>query len=339
MKTTVVSGVQAKVASGPQSTPTGDQPIPRATHNGVLPVGDIPCAVLEASAGELPVRVLSERGVAKVFGKTGRSSPSWFRGMQGRSGPTLPLFISARNLVPYLTSTLLLQLQNPIIYQGKNGARTYGIEASLLGDICKVWIEAGRHGALHKNQLHIAHEAEILRDALVGVAIDSLVDDATGYVVERDREELYRILEKYIARELLPWTRLFPDDFYRELFRLRGWEYSPPSPKRPKIVGKLTNQLIYDKLPRGVLDELRQKNPIINPGYRRHKHFQFLTEDVGHPHLGKQIASVTTLMRASNSWSTFRRLFDRAFAPEHFEQLALFEEDSAEEATEDFGSA
>ncbi len=111
----------------------------------------------------------------------------------------------------------------------------------------------------------------------------------------------------------LKWAKRFPDEFYKQLFRLRGWQYSPFSVKRPVFVGKLTNYLIYEQLPDGVLEELRHKNPKDEKGRRKHRHHQFLTEDIDNPHLEKHLASVTTLMRASTHWRSFERLFIRAF--------------------------
>jgi hypothetical protein len=152
--------------------------------------------------------------------------------------------------------------------------------------------------------------------ALSRVGVIALVDEATGYQAVRDREELHRILAAYIHDELLPWTKRFPDEFYRELFRLRGWPYNPPSLKRPQLVGKLTNELVYNELPEGVLDDLRKKNPVVaRDGRRRYKHHQFLTVDVGNPHLEKQVTAVMTLMRVSPTWSRFKKLFARAFPP------------------------
>jgi hypothetical protein len=110
-----------------------------------------------------------------------------------------------------------------------------------------------------------------------------------------------------------------------QLFRLRGWPYSPLSVKRPQYVGKLTNQLVYEQLPEGVLDDLKRKNPKDEKGRRKHKFFQFLTEDIGNPHLERHIASVTTLMRAAPNWKIFDRLFARAFSKEPI-QGDMFEE-------------
>lgn len=109
------------------------------------------------------------------------------------------------------------------------------------------------------DQVPLADMAEILYDGLADLGIIALFDEATGFQEVRDRNELYRILETYIAKELLPWTKRFPDEFYRELFRLRGWAYSPMTVKRPKLVGYLTNQLIYQQLPTGVLEALSRR--------------------------------------------------------------------------------
>jgi hypothetical protein len=75
----------------------------------------------------------------------------------------------------------------------------------------------------------------------------------------------------------------------------------------------LVNQLTYDKLPPGVLRELKRKNPPNESGYRRWRHHQFLTAQTGEPHLDKQIVEVTTLMRVSDDKESFEGLFNKAF--------------------------
>ena len=58
-----------------------------------------------------------------------------------------------------------------------------------------------------------------------------------------------------------------------------------------QLVGKITNDLVYNKLPHGVLDELNKINPKDGKGNRSHKHHQFLSENIGYreliEHLGK----------------------------------------------------
>lgn len=75
-------------------------------------------------------------------------------------------------------------------------------------------------------------------------------------------------------------------------------------------------KLIYDQLPPGVLEDIQRKNPVDPVTKRRkRKHYDWLTEDVGNPHVDKQIAAVTTLLRATpnGQWKFFELLFNQAF--------------------------
>ena len=296
--------------------------LPKATHQGTLKIGDIkiPCAVLEDGT-----RVLSEHGITTALRSRSGGSKRLKKEAQKKGGAPLPVFLAPQNLKPFISEDLYNGLINPIKYQVGNRV-AHGFPAELLPKICDVWLKARDHEALQRQQMQKCKQAEILIRGFAHVGIIALVDEATGYQYERDRQELEKILEAYIAKELLTWTKRFPDEFYRQLFRLRGWQYSPLSIKRPQYVGKLTNELIYEKLPPGVINELRKKNPTVRPGYRRHKHHQFLTEDIGNPHLERHIASVTTLMRAASNWRNFERLFKRAFSPDQPEQLEMFED-------------
>ena len=144
--------------------------------------------------------------------------------------------------------------------------------------------------------------ADMVIRAFAKVGIIALIDEATGYQAERVRKdelELQRILAAYISPELMPWAKKFPDEFYEQLFRLRGWQYKPISVRKPRIVGKITSQIVYEKLPPGVLEEMREKNPADEEGRRKRKHHQFLTEDIGHPHLKDHLLQVIMLMRVS----------------------------------------
>lgn len=111
----------------------------------------------------------------------------------------------------------------------------------------------------------------------------------------------------------------FPIDYYKELFRLRGWKF-PDLPKdqqkRPILVGKITNDVVYDRLAPGVRQELVRLTPRDEKGRLKHRLFQRLTEEVGHPKLREHLASVTSLMKASDSWEQFKAMLDRAL-PRH----------------------
>lgn len=88
------------------------------------------------------------------------------------------------------------------------------------------------------------------------------------------------------------------------MFRLKGWSYN--GKKKPQYVGKLTNQYIYEQLPDGILEELKTKTP------KNKRLHQSLTEQVGIPHLDKQLQKTIALMQASDSWEEFDTLFKKA---------------------------
>ena len=296
----------------------------RATHgspNKPLKIGkiEIPCYVLEDGT-----RILTQYGFYKAIGRSGKPAKG-----RGSSFENIAPFLALNNLKPFINKKLI-DSTKPIKFKPPKGASAWGYRAEILPMVCEVYLKARDDNKLLKAQQKFAVACDIILRGLAHVGIIALVDEITGYQEKRDKEELRKILEAYIAKELLPWTKMFPDEFYKQMFRLRGWQYSPLNVKRPQVVGKLTNKIVYEKLPPGVLKELKGKNPVIKKGdsrYRKHKFFQFLTEDIGHPHLQSHLAIVITLMKISPNWRSFERFFERAFFKSEQLELELSEED------------
>jgi hypothetical protein len=67
--------------------------------------------------------------------------------------------------------------------------------------------------------------------------------------------------------------------------------------KRPQYFGHLTNDIVYNRLAPGVLDELQRVTPKDEKGRRKHRYFQRLTQNVGYPKLREHLGSVVTLMK------------------------------------------
>ncbi len=278
--------------------------LPRATHEGDLVIpGVVPLKVANLQDGR---RVLLSRAFLEALGRPWKGT---------YKHTARPNFIEAKNLDPFIVGEIVNFLE-PIEYLSLSGHKRTGYRAELLPLVCKVYINARDAGALTPGQKAAAQFAEALLKGFEKIGIISLVDDATGYTRVRARDELQAILAAYISAELLPWAKRFPDSFYEELHRVRGWRYTPGSNSRTAYIGKLTKALIYDPLPPGVIEELEHKNPY-DPTKRRRKHLhhQLLTTDIGHPHLEKQIVSVTTLLRISDSWIEFAKHFAKAFPP------------------------
>ena len=106
-------------------------------------------------------------------------------------------------------------------------------------------------GKLLKSQIHIAAQCELIMRGLARVGIIALVDEATGFQRIREERALATILEKFIAKDLQPWTKTFPYEFYMEICRLKGWP-SISAIKRPSVIGRYTNDIVYERLAPGV---------------------------------------------------------------------------------------
>jgi len=196
----------------------------------------------------------------------------------------------------------------------KGSAKINGFEATVLADICDGFLEARKKIHLSPRQQIISDQCEILIRGFARVGIIALVDEATGYQYDREKDELQKVLSAYIAKELLPWQKRFPDEFYQEIFRLNKWDYTVNGiQKRPGVIGTWTKKLIYNLLPNGVLEELENKTPKSAAGNKTARLHQSLTLDIGDPHLEKQLISVITLMNISDSWKEFLNNFGKKF--------------------------
>ena len=271
---------------------------------GELHLGDIviPCYVLEDGR-----RTLSKSEMQRALGVISNEPGQ-------RSSKRLDEILTSKQVSRFMPDDFIASKLSTIdaVWEGTN-VKLY--DALALPELCEIMLQvrdfAFENGIeLGVRQKAVIAKADILIRSLAKVGIIALIDEATGYQHEREQDELQRILRAYIAEELLPWQKRFPDVFYQELFRLNGWDYTVKGIKRrPGIIGKWTNKLVYEQLPPGVLDELKRVTP---KSARLH---QSLTADIGQPELANQITQVVTVCRISDNmqqmWSNFEKLQSR----------------------------
>ena len=275
--------------------------VPAATHTGEMMLGN---ATIECSVLEDGTRLISQRGLAKAFDTAVPSGT--------RREDNLPAFLSSKSLKPFISSDLIAKTAH-IKYKPKSGGIAHGIPAEAIPMICDVWLQARDSGSITNAQRHIAEAADIIMRGLAHVGIIALVDEATGFQAFREQQALAKILEEFIAKELQPWVPTFPIKFYELICKVRD-EPIERAKKRPSYLGVITNDLIYERLAPGVLEELRKSNPVVKNGRRKHKHFQHLTPDMGHPKLKEHLAKVITVLDIARlqgmSWDEFKKLLD-----------------------------
>jgi P63C domain len=278
-----------------------------------LRIGDISlsCYVLEDGT-----RVLSQAGFLEALGRHPKANVRR-EGGEDR----MPAILQGKAIAPFISDDVIAKAQ-PITFRTPSGNRASGYRADLLPIVCEIYLKANDAEALPSNQLHVARQAEILVRGLAHTGIIALVDEATGYQELRARNALASILEAFIAKELQAWVQTFPEDFYREMFRLRQLDYPRDTVKRPQYFGHLTNDIVYSRLAPGVLSELKKVTPRNESGARKQRYFQRLTSNLGYPKLREHLGSVTTLMKLSRDWQDFSDKIDKIH-PRYGETMTL----------------
>ncbi len=289
--------------------------VPLMAHYGAadrpLIIGDveIPCYVLADGT-----RVLAQRGLQSGIGLSESGGKAGERRIASFMTRLADRGIDVKGLVSRANSPIRF-----IPPHGGNPADGY--EATILPDICAVIIDADQKGVLDKRLKRLAQRAALLQHGFATVGIIALVDEATGYQEARQRDALARILERFVAKELRPYLRTFPSDFYKQIYRLNKWPYEAGG-GRPGVIGHWTTNIVYKRLAPGVWHELDRLTPRNEKGRLKHKLFQRLTEDVGHPKLREHLAAVIMLMKYSPDWKVFMERLDHEF-PQWGDNLLL----------------
>lgn len=294
--------------------------LPVATHEGSFSIVET-----ELTSAVLPngQRIITQATFLRSLGRS--RSPKAGTGVLS-TAEGLPFFLQSEALKPYITDDLAMST-TPVFFRTKSGGKGVGYDARLLPQVAEVYLKfrddlLRKRGTVPKQYEKMVLAADILMRGLANVGIIALVDEATGYQRDRAKDALAKILEEFVAKELRPWVRTFPDEFYVELFRLRNLNYPTDGNKKPKYFGHLTNDIIYSRLAPNVLEELKKITPKDGSGRLKQHLHRRLTVDIGHPKLRELLASTTTLMKISSNWEEFHGLLNRIH-PKYGETLPM----------------
>jgi hypothetical protein len=152
-------------------------------------------------------------------------------------------------------------------------------------------------------------------DALGAVGLRTIIQSTLGWEPPR------RLTEREIVEIMcLPvptdWQPRFSVEFYDQLSRLTGLQ--PIGHKRPLLWARLTKEMVYDYMPKGVYEEIKAWQSATDPNKKLH---QYLSEQ-GIELLGEQLKKVITLMTCAGSLSEVVAFLEQSKTRKY--QLSLF---------------
>jgi hypothetical protein len=272
-------------------------------------------------------RLLSQGTFLKAIGRsrTPKGGTGGFSTVDG-----LPFFLQAEALKPFISNELSLST-TPVLFKLKSGQKTVGYDAKLLPMVCEVYLRyrdeclKNPGGSVPKQYEHIVAQCDILIRGLATVGIIALVDEATGYQEVRDRDALQVILEAWLRNELARWVKRFPDEFYKQIYRLRGWTWKGTRNNRYSVVAHYTKDLVYERLEANILEEMERRNPKYERRRRKGTFHSLLTKDLGIPKLNEYFSATLALQRAQDdgAWDSFMVAMNRSL-PKKPSTLPLF---------------
>ncbi len=308
------------------------------THEGQLIVGTmppIPCYVLSDGT-----RVLSGRAMQEVLKIRDKPEDG-----KKKSGYILPTFFSSKALKPFVYSKLEVAKLEPLICH-KGNQKIHGYEATILVDLCDAILEARKRGKkLTERQELVADQCEILVRAFAKVGIIALVDEATGYQYDREKDALQDYLKEVISTEILKWQEAFHLSFYKQIFKIWGIPFTEKNIKRkPQFIGHITNRYIYGNMPQGtfVLGRLKEQTPKSKGGGYKYRLHQSLTPEKGKELLKKVIYTIEGFAAVARDKREFDRMVNEMYGQKQipFPDLEEFEDMKDKKALPiSFGSA
>ena len=232
-------------------------------------------------------------------------------GLKGR-GQGMARFLESKSLKPFVSNELAVAINTPVSFVGpRGGPAIMGYEATVLPELCSAVIDAHAEGKLPAQQIVMAEQARMLSRSFGKIGIIALVDEATGFQYDRQKNDLQQLLEKFLVEELRRWVKTFPPEYFKEMCRLRNAAYRPDM-KLPQYFGHLTNDVVYDRLAPYVLEEMKERTEKDESGRRKARYHQWLTPDHGHPKLLHHLGIAVGLMKISDTWDEFVKYLEKA---------------------------
>jgi len=283
--------------------------LPRASHQGILPIGDVEIEVYRLHDGR---RLIAKAAMARALN------------LKSEGGNAFLRTVTRKGVRSAISDNLWEKIENPIVFnridtdsEGQGGTAD-GYEADTLIEVCDALIQARNDDLLAHSQAFLAVQAEIIIRSAAKLGIVALVDAATGYIEDVKKEEYLRLWKDFVSAEFRQWEKEFPDKFADMIYKIYNLKRKDPrSFRHPQFFGWFTRRYIYHPLANSngaVLDLLDEANPVVYAGGgRKFKLHQFLTDEIGVPALRQHLWQVIGIGNGAKDKTDFERAFYRAF--------------------------
>jgi hypothetical protein len=241
--------------------------------------------------------------------------------LRGKSHGKFANYLATENVRKYVPEKLRPELDEDrkprgITLAELDGQQIQTYDATDFIDVCLAFIAASEE----KEKLSIAQQEIVERARLIMIAsaktgITGLIDEATGFQNVRPADALEMKFAFFLADELRPWEKTFPDQFWAELGRLTGWS---DIKKRPKYWGKLVNEFVYEALDKDIAEYLKKNKP---PKYTGQRYHQWLTEDKGVQALTEHLWTVIGLAKTCKKIPELRYEVEKSFSKDLFQPM------------------
>ena len=282
--------------------------LPRASHQGRLPIGDVEIEVYNLFDKR---RVIAKAAMARALNLKSEGGNAFLRTM------------TRKGVRSAISDALWEKIEKPIFFRHLDtdsgpGGIADGYEATTLIEVCDALIQARNDLLLAPSQAFLAIQAEIIMRSSAKMGIIFLVDTATGYIEDAKREDYLKQWKEFVRSEFRAWEKEFPDQFADMIYKIYGLKRkNPNSFKHPQFFGWFTRKYIYHPLANSkgaILDILDEANPVVYAGgTRKFKLHQFLTNEVGVNALRQHLWQTIGIGNASRDKVDFERSFYRAF--------------------------
>lgn len=292
------------------------QQLEKASHQGELIIGNLilDCYVLEDGR-----RVLSQRGISKSLGKS------------KTGGTNLAKFLSDKRDELFIPEDLIAITNSPILFIPPHGGNpAFGYSATILVDICDAVLTARKNGTLTRRNMKLADNCEILTRAFARVGITALIDEATGYIRDKKKNEYIELFKQFVADEAREWQKEFPEPFFNMIYKIYGKDRLSTK-NHPQYFGKFISKYVYYPLAGSngaILEMLKEKNPKLatknGTKVRKHK-LHSLLQNIGVDALRQHVWRLVGIGEASETKTEFERKFNKVFPPKN-QQLDWLDE-------------